>query len=95
VVSSSVDLSNQFSPADKTTIEDWIEDTGTGDYESQRIVTYRYSFNQKRGIRFQLLIEDGTKDESIEISKIRYTVAGLTAGGTRNAASGPPPKQQS
>jgi hypothetical protein len=95
VVSSSVDLSNQFSPADKTTIEDWIEDTGTGDYESQRIVTYRYSFNQKRGIRFQLLIEDSTKDEPIEISKIRYTVAGLTAGGTRNAASGPSPKQQS
>ena len=91
---SSVDLSQEFTPADLTLIPENAQTWGTGDYVEQSITTYRYSINEKRGVRFQLQITDSTIDEPLDITKIVYSVAGLTAPkGIREAASGPAPSQ--
>ncbi len=87
VVSYSTDLSDFFTPADPTFIPNRGEPTGLGDLPGQKAISYRYSFNQKRGVRFQLQLANAVKDEPIEITKVRYDVAGLSVKGIREAAT--------
>lgn len=86
-VAYSTDLADQFTPADLTTIPNRGEPTGMGDVAGQKAISYRYSFNQKRGVRFQLAIVNSGKDEPVEITRIRYDVAGLSVKGIREAAT--------
>lgn len=94
-VLSSVDLSDEWVPADATVLPDRPTNDAAddlGDTEGNRVVPYRYSFATKRGIRFSLRFTNYVKDEGVEITRIRYVVAGLTTPlGIREAASGPNP----
>jgi hypothetical protein len=83
------DLFDDFYAADPTVIPDRTAASGLGDEWSQKVVTFRYSFNNKRGIRFQLRIKNFLKDESVEIAKVRYSVAGLSIKGVMQAAKSP------
>lgn len=92
-VASATDLLTEFVPADATTLPNNAATSGMGDTVQQEGVTYRYSFGQKRGVRFQLQISNSTKDEPVEITKVRYFVGGLSVKGIREAAAGPTPAQ--
>lgn len=92
-VLSATDLSEDFQASDAAVLQDNAERVGTGDYEGSKVLTYRYAFHQKRGVRFQLQIQDSTIDQPVEITKIVYSVAGLTIKGTRDAAAGAAPAQ--
>ena len=81
------DLQDSFLPADSTVLPDRMDISGTSDTGGQKVVTLRYSFGNKRGIRFQIRIQNGTKDESVEVTRIRYSVAGLSIKGTPQAAN--------
>lgn len=83
------DLYDIFLPADATVIPNRAEDAGLSDIWSQKVVTFRYSFQNKRGIRFQLRITNSQKDESVEVARVRYSVAGLNIRGTLEAARSP------
>lgn len=89
-VASQTDLFQTFTPADSTTLPN------NASSAEQEGLTYRYSFGTKRGVRFQLRITNSTKDEPVDITRIRYVVGGLTpAKGVREAASGPAPARTS
>lgn len=94
-VLSSTDLSDEWTPADLTTLAARPLNGATddlGDTQGNRAAPIRYSFTNKRGVRFQLRFTNSTKDEPVEITQIRYIVAGLTPPlGVRAAASGPNP----
>ena len=94
-VAASTDLSNAWETGAHTVLPDVAERTGTGDYEGQRGITYRYSFSQKKGVRFQLQLVHSTKDENVEVTRVRYSVAGMAIKGIRDGASGPTPTQNS
>jgi len=94
-VSSSVDLSNQFTPCDAVVLPNNAATEGLGDYQQQKVVSYRFSLGEKRGVRIQLQVTDSTIDEPVELTKVQYQVAGLTQKGTREAGAGPAPAQNS
>jgi hypothetical protein len=83
------DLQDSFLPADVTVLPNRAEVMGMDDSGGQKVVTLRYSFGNKRGIRFQLRFQNSVLDESVEITKIRYSVAGLSIKGTEQAAQSP------
>lgn len=87
------DMATEFTPADSTTIANNAQTSGLGDTTNQKVVTYRYSILNKRCLRMQVQITNATKDEPVEITQLKYTVAGLTFKGIREAASGPTPAQ--
>jgi hypothetical protein len=92
-VLSSTDLSENWLAADLTVLADNASAVDSiGDTLGNRVVPYRYSFANKRGTQFQLRFTNSTVDEALEVTAVRYLVAGLPAPfGVREAASGPYP----
>jgi hypothetical protein len=89
VVQYTTDMQDVFDTADVTVLANRIDMQGTNDLGGPRIITLRYSFGNKRGVRFQLKILNATKDENVELTRIRYSVAGLNLKGILQAARSP------
>lgn len=83
------DMQDVFELADATVLANRVERRGISDLGGPRIITLRYSFGNKRGVRFQLKILNSTKDENVELTRIRYYIAGLNIKGILQAASSP------
>lgn len=86
-VRNSVDLSNYFEDSDRVTLPDTsASGDDLSDTPSQSGETVRQSFHNKRGVYFQLQVENAQKDQGLEITKVQYTVTGLSGKGVQQAA---------
>ena len=88
-VTYTTDMQDVFETADVTVLANRADTEGTSDLGGPRIITLRYSFGNKRGIRFQLRILNAGIDENVELTRIRYSVAGLNLKGILQAAQSP------
>ena len=88
-VTYTTDMQDVFETADVTVLANRADTEGTSDLGGPRIITLRYSFGNKRGIRFQLRILNDGIDENVELTRIRYSVAGLNLKGILQAAQSP------
>ena len=88
-VTYTTDMQDVFDTADVTVLANRADTEGTSDLGGPRIITLRYSFGNKRGIRFQLRILNAGIDENVELTRIRYSVAGLNLKGILQAAQSP------
>ena len=87
-VSSSVDLTASWTPADTTssTPEDFETD-GLSDPTGPRVVSLLYAPKTSKGQYFQLRVTNGALDESFYLLGVTYRLAGLDARGVSEAKS--------
>ena len=81
-VKTSVNLENEWQSTDLGTLQGYGQRDELSDLEGRRLVTLRYSVGVKRGNQIQMQLLNNTKDEGVEVSKIRYQVGGLSVKGT-------------
>lgn len=60
--------------------------TGMGDIISQDIVTISHNTDRRRGVFFQVRINNSTIDENVELAGVSLVVGGLNSNGIVNAA---------
>jgi hypothetical protein len=85
IVSTASDLSSAFAACDqfKTDLKDRPD--GLSDLLARQLYTIRFSVRDNRGMFLQVRVENGSKDETCELTQLAVKVAGLKAQGTTEA----------